>query len=132
MADNSNNANPGLEAKLEALTALMQQNLDKVAALEAENNAIRTENASVRSENQSLKEKVSQFYDLEFLPGQTPLNRFRTPIPPMQPLLTPKPRPSASGKRPRPLNLSAVNNSVLIHGDKVMPEEHQSADSSQH
>ncbi|XP_031265974.1 uncharacterized protein LOC116124385 [Pistacia vera] len=35
----------------------MQQNSNKVAALEAENTAIRTENASIRAENQSLKEK---------------------------------------------------------------------------
>ncbi|XP_031282174.1 uncharacterized protein LOC116140726 [Pistacia vera] len=57
MTENPDNVNPGLEARLQVLTSLMQQNSDKVAALKAENNATRTENASIRAENQSLKEK---------------------------------------------------------------------------
>lgn len=114
MADNPDDVNSGLEARLEALTALMQQNLDKVAALEAEN-------TSIRVENQSLKEKVSRFYDLEFLPDQAPPNRFRTAIPSMQPLSTPEHRPSDSGKGPRQLNALALDYSVLTNGDKDMP-----------
>ncbi|XP_031270604.1 uncharacterized protein LOC116129007 [Pistacia vera] len=73
MAKNSDNANPGLKTKLVALTALMQQHSNKVAALEAENTAIRTENPSIRAENPSiraenqfLKEKLTDAFVEQF------------------------------------------------------------------
>ncbi|XP_031251662.1 uncharacterized protein LOC116109575 [Pistacia vera] len=50
----------------------------------------------------------------------------------MQPLLTPEHRPSVSDRRPRLLNPSTIDDSILIHGDKDMLVEHHLADSSQH